>query len=435
MASMDLFERMARAFQACAGQRLCVAYSGGLDSTVLLHMCARLAVERGFFLSAVHVHHGLSRFADDWATHCQKTCEALGIPLRVERVKVARDSGKGVEAAARAERHAVFSNMPVEWVLLAQHADDQVETLVHRLIRGTGVAGAAAMRERDAARRLWRPLLWETRQSLLAWAQAEKLAWIEDDSNADEALTRNFLRRQILPRLNERFPAAGANLLRATRHFAEAEGLLQGLAQEDLAVLALGSAGARERLRVLPEARIRNFVRYYLAQFGVLAPDSVRLDEVVQGLCGVAPLHWVHAGWAVCAYQDQVWLERAEPIGPAACSWRGEACVAWADGFLFFTEIARKGAVRLDLRDGPLEIKAQSGISRVRLEEARPERRFKQVCQENKIPAWWRSAMPSLWQNGRLLWLGGVGAMAEARTPAGELGWWIEWQAPDGLRR
>lgn len=428
MSGLDLESVLLPAVRACAGQRLCVGFSGGLDSTVLLHLLARLAPAAGCALAAVHVHHGLNPNADAWAAHCEAVCVALGVPLRVERVTVAGDAGKGLEAAARVARHAVFAAQEADWIVLAHHADDQAETLLHRLVRGAGVVGAAAMRERDASRRLWRPLLGVARAELQAWAQAQDLSWIEDDSNADLRFTRNFLRHQILAPLTAHFPAAPANLGRACRHFAEAADLLQALAAEDAVQVRLGEAGARSRLRALSPARARNLLRHWLALRGVSAPDAARLEALLQGLAGTGAVRWVLADLAVCAYHEALWLEPAESALPRPLVWCGEAVLPWGAGSLHFLRASGEGALRLDPQTLPLEILTRRGGERMRLGEGRPMRSFKALCQEHGIPAWQRDRLPLLWCGGALVWIGGIGAAAQVRGGAGEAGWRIVWQ-------
>ena len=264
------------------GQQVIVGYSGGLDSTVLLHAASFLAKDGGFDLSALHVHHGLSANADAWASYCAQCCAALGIPLTVVRVAVPLGTGAGVEAAARGVRHKALAAQDADWVLLAHHADDQAETVLHNLLRGTGVRGAAAMPE--ARGRLLRPLLGLARQTLLAYARSRRLAWIEDESNADRRYTRNFLRHEVLPRIVSRFPKAGEQLAAAAARFSEASSLL-----EDLATLDLGDISPEFPLpltlfRELTEARARNLLRAMLGWQGMQTPDERRLTEFVRQL-------------------------------------------------------------------------------------------------------------------------------------------------------
>lgn len=277
-----------RAVAACLSRHVApaatvvVGFSGGLDSTVLLHAASRLAREAGFRISARHVHHGLSPNADAWAESCERFCAAWGIPLAVVRVDVPAPGGEGLEAAARKVRHKAFADDPADWVLLAHHADDQAETLLHNLLRGTGLRGAAAMAEANG--RLLRPLLPLPRSALLAYANSQDLTWVQDESNADQRYTRNFLRSRVLPMFTERFPLASVQLAAAARRFGEAESLL-----DDLAGLDLGASPPRFPLplhvfRDLPDARARNLLRALLGWHKVQPPDEPRLKEFVRQL-------------------------------------------------------------------------------------------------------------------------------------------------------
>ncbi|MBK7768088.1 MAG: tRNA lysidine(34) synthetase TilS [Sulfuritalea sp.] len=264
------------------GQSVVVGFSGGLDSTVLLDAASCVAKDLGSDLSALHVHHGLSANADAWAVSCRQVCEAMKIPLTTLRVDVALRTGEGLEAAARAVRHKALADHPADWILLAHHADDQAETVLHNLLRGAGVRGAAAMPESRG--RVLRPLLGLARDALLTHAQSRRLAWIEDESNADSRYTRNFLRNEILPRITSRFPRAGEQLAAAAGRFSEADLLL-----DDLAALDLRDSPPRFPLplklfRELPDTRARNLLRAMLTWHHVQAPDESRLKEFVRQL-------------------------------------------------------------------------------------------------------------------------------------------------------
>jgi len=259
-----------------------VGFSGGLDSTVLLHAASRLATDAALDLSALHVHHGLSAHADAWAEFCTNLCQELGIPLKLLRVDVPRSTGEGPEAAARAVRHKALADDFADWILLAHHADDQAETVLHNLLRGAGVRGAAAMPESRG--RVLRPLLGLARTTLLAYARSRRLAWIEDESNADRRYTRNFLRHEILPLVASRFPRAGEQLAAAAARFSEADSLL-----EDLATLDLGDNSPEFPLplslfRALPDTRARNLLRAMLTWHHAQPPDGRRMNEFVRQL-------------------------------------------------------------------------------------------------------------------------------------------------------
>lgn len=263
-------------------QSVVVAFSGGLDSTVLLHAARSLATDAAIELSALHVHHGLSANADAWANSCRDVCHDLGVCLALRRIEVPSNTGEGIEAAARRVRHQALAEYPADWILLGHHADDQAETVLHNLLRGAGVRGAAAIPESRG--RLLRPFLSLSRDTLLGYARSHGLAWIEDESNADRRYTRNFLRLDILPAIAARFPRANAQLAMAAVRFGEANALL-----DDLAVLDLCGAAAEFPLplrlfRDLPDARARNLLRAMLTWQGVQPPDERRLKEFVRQL-------------------------------------------------------------------------------------------------------------------------------------------------------
>jgi len=277
------------AARLAAGERLCVALSGGCDSVVLAHLLSSL--DLGGRLEAIHVHHGLSPNADAWADFCASLCRDLAIPLRIRHVAVARDAGGGLEEAARRARYAAFAELPGGSLALAQHRGDQAETVLLNLLRGAGVVGAAAMlpEHRRGGLRLLRPLLGETREAIEAYAESHGLPWIADESNDDTALNRNFLRHRALPVIRERFPAAEAALAQAARHFAEAAGLLDELAALDWERAADGEAARLSTLRALSRERLKNLLRHRLRRLGWRVPGAARLDEFARQVQSAAP--------------------------------------------------------------------------------------------------------------------------------------------------
>lgn len=265
---------------------LAVAYSGGADSSALLRACvARWPGQ----VHAVHVHHGLQAAADDFETHCRDTCAALGVPLAVAHVQARHARGQSPEDAARRARYTAIAEVAArDWgeggprdVALAQHADDQVETIVLALSRGAGLPGLAAMPAQweHGGLRFHRPLLQVPGAALRAWLAEQGAAWIEDPSNADTAYLRNGIRAELLPVLERLFPAFRSTFARSAAHAAEAQELLRGLAEQDLQ--ATGMPPAVAALQALPRARQANALRHWLAEVHGTAPSAAQLAELL----------------------------------------------------------------------------------------------------------------------------------------------------------
>ena len=260
-------------------RQLLVAFSGGLDSTVLLHQLVLLREQDpSLTLRAVHVHHGLSAHADDWVAHCRQICQQWQVPLVVHRVTLAR-GGLGVEAHARAARYQAFQDTlnAGEVLVTAQHQDDQCETLLLALKRGSGPTGLSAMAPSSAfaGSRLLRPLLNETRESLRQWALAHQLSWIEDESNQDDTYDRNFLRLRVIPVLRERWPHFSEAVARSASLCAEQEQLLDEMLAAELASLVAEDGSlAIAPLATMSPPRRAALLRRWLA--GQQAPMPAR---------------------------------------------------------------------------------------------------------------------------------------------------------------
>ncbi len=268
---------------------LSVGLSGGCDSVVLLHAIVEIGL--GERVNAIHVHHGLSPNAGGWADFCKEYSQRLGVACQVVHVEVERESGLGLEAAARGARYRVFSSMAADTLLLGHHQGDQAETVLFNLLRGTGVTGAAAIPadRRRGRLRVLRPLLDVAREEIEAYARAAQLKWIDDESNADIGLSRNFIRHEVMTTLAGRFPAAEKNLAQAASHFAEADALLGELAQIDWQAVADGDALMLVKVREMSVLRLKNLLRYRLRQLGWQVPATARLDEFARQIQSAGP--------------------------------------------------------------------------------------------------------------------------------------------------
>lgn len=272
-------------FPTCSPQTLArpwaVAFSGGADSTALL-LAAHALWPGG--VRALHVHHGLQAAADNFAAHAQRVCDTLGVPLEVLRVQARHRAGQSPEDAARQARYRVLAEHAhgggVLGVLLGQHAQDQVETLLLALTRGAGLPGLAAMPVQTMRHGMWffRPLLDVDGAALRDWLRGQCMPWIEDPTNVDQQYTRNRIRVQLLPALAANFPAYAATFARSARHAAQAQALLDDLARMDLD--RVGNPPNIKHLQQMSASRQGNVLRYWLRQGWQVAPSEAQLQAV-----------------------------------------------------------------------------------------------------------------------------------------------------------
>lgn len=409
-----------------------VALSGGLDSSVLLHLLARLRRHAELPpLFAIHIHHGLQAVADTWPAHCQALCDSLDVPLHIERVHV--DVGASVERAAREARYAALERRLGEGdvLLTGQHRDDQAETLLFRLLRGAGVRGLAGMpASRPLGRgRLLRPLLRVSRAELEAYARQHQLSWVEDPSNADTGLARNFLRREVLPALARHWPQAGANLARSADHLREAEQLLGEMAEQDLAAALTAPAfdwlglPSLELLALshLSEARQRNALRHWLAALTRMpdsehwagwnglrdaAADAMPIWRLDGGELRRADgrLWWLSASWLQQPPEPSAWLDPALPL-----------------------QLPGNGEVRLQgvVPGGALQLRYRQGGEVMQL-AGRGHRDLKRLLNECGLPAFVRGRLPLLYRGDELLAVANLPGLDGSQ--AGE--WQLRWLPP-----
>ncbi len=416
------------------GQSVCVGFSGGLDSTVLLDLLAGLREPLGIALSALHVHHGLSPNADGWARACEAFAAARGVPLRVARVAIDRGDPAGLEAAARVARHAALANAGTDFVALAHHRDDQAETVLLQALRGTGVKGLAAMAPARASGGVtWlRPLLEEPREVLAAHAKAAGLAWVDDESNAASDFGRNFIRHQVMPRIAERFPQYRESLVRLARHAAAANGLLDSLARDDAARIADAGGLPVEGLASLDEARRANVLRHFLATRGFPMPGEARLAEMARQLVSSredARVLLRHGGRALARHRGWVVVEDIPAEAGWEVDWNGERVVVLGPGRgeVRFGEAVGEGIARERVPAGSWRFGPRKGGERIRLHAGGPTRTLKNLLQEHAVPAWSRPRLPLLFEGDLLVWVPGIGVAASHRAAPGTAGLLPTW--------
>ena len=420
--------------------RYLLAYSGGRDSHVLLHALVGLAAQLPAELQVLHVDHGLQPASARWARHCAAVCAEFGVACVIERLALRQQKGESPEAQARRERYRALAGhlRAGDIVLTAHHQDDQAETVLLQLLRGAGPAGLAAMPlvSRLGSGYLGRPLLQFSRNALQDYALANRLQWVDDASNRDTGLDRNYLRQRVIPLLKERWPACGRTLSRSARHCAEAQALIDTMAADDLAPLldvdsrTLSSSG----IAALPASRGRAVLRAWISGAAFPLPDSTRLDRVLYEVTGAAqdrnPLvHW--SGAEVRRYRDRLHLmSPLPPLDPGLLlAWDGRAPLELPAGLGRLCLEQGPGGIALERWpcDG-VQIRFRRGGERLRPAGARMSVSVKKLLQQKAVPPWQRSRLPLVYIGNELAAVVDLCVCQPFAAGAGEPGLLIRWE-------
>ena len=393
--------------------RWLVAFSGGLDSHVLLHALARIAAGRE--LLALHVNHGLLAEAPAWEAHCEQVCRALGVPLHVLRVEARPEPGESPEAAAREARYTALAGQlrHGDLLLTAHHLDDQAETVLLQLMRGAGPAGLAAMPAWTPFATGWlgRPLLGFERRDLEAYATAEGLAWVEDPSNRELAYDRNFLRHRVLPLLTERWPAATRMLARVADQQADALEQLDTLGREDAQACQGDDPDTLDVacLRRLRRGRRRNLLRLWLLDKGLTLPPRGRMEEMLGPVLEAGEDRVPEVRWADCVlrrYRGQLHAERERPFAlpSAPIPWDPRTpLVIPGLGLELAADSPALQGLDLACLHGPLTVRFRGGGERIRLPGRAHSSSVKTLMQEAGIPPWQRAQIPLVYAGETLV--------------------------------
>ena len=423
--------------------RVAVAYSGGRDSTALLHATLRAAAPIGVEVVALHVHHGLNPNADAWLAHCRATCvrwarAGYALTFACERIATRPEKGASVEAWARRARYSALRRMALAHatalVLLAHHRRDQAETLLLQALRGAGVAGLAGMpgftRREGVA---WaRPWLAKPRTAIDAYVRRHRLTFIDDDSNGDARFARNRLRLQVWPALVEAFPQAEAALATAAAWAHEAASALTELGVLDLGSVAPLGILEVERWSALSAARRSNALRVWLrTQTGAAAGSSL-VERLLLELPQCRSARWPISGGELRCHRGALGWHPADSVSSTATGPETALCIhragtyplpGWA-GSIRATRVRDGGIALAQLSD--VQLLPRSGSEQFQAGPGRPPRSLKKQFQAAGIPAWQRDG-PLFYSAGRLAFVPGLGIDARALAASGESQVALDW--------
>jgi tRNA(Ile)-lysidine synthase len=390
---------------------LFIAYSGGLDSHVLLHCCAS-DEQTKTKLTAVYINHGLQQQAEAWGKHCEFVCKELDVNFLNLKVDAQAQTGESPEEAARNARYAAFKSLlnPDDVLLTAHHAEDQLETVLLHLFRGGGLKGLSGIPASLAfgKGRVIRPFLDVPKAQILDYAHQHKLVWIEDPSNQDSRFDRNFLRNGLIPQIKTRWPSVTATVARCARHCADAEALLTTLAADgfEAAISAEGSILNLQRLRGLSNLQQDLLLRQWFQRHGLKPPSEKLLQQIVANVIGAGadadPLVKTQ-GRMIRRYRDKLYLLNLPPKEmPEAISWPGGQAAIQIGEECYQAVPSRTGIPLALWQSAEITVKFRAGGESIALPGRQGRQRLKNLFQEQGIPPWERNRIPLIYLDNRL---------------------------------
>jgi len=400
-----------------------IAYSGGVDSHVLLHLCASIKPLKDK-ITAVYVHHGLQAEAESWDKHCEKTAEELGVNFLVLRVNAVAMSGESPEEAARNARYTALKSLMGcdDMLLLAQHREDQLETVLLQLFRGSGLRGLSGMPETMVFGQgvMLRPLLNVAKQAINTYAQAHQLSWVEDPSNQRNDYDRNFLRNAVVPLLKQRWPAIDKTVARSAKHCADAEVLVSEVADE------LFGAVFNEADKTLCISQLighhshqqQLVIRHWFQSFGLKMPAQAFVGRILSQVVAAGensnPV-LSGQGYDVRRYRDKLYcLQQVMQEPPQDVVWPvGQGSIKVGNGLVLSCVPSSAGILCEQWQNARVEVRFRRGGEKICLPGRSGHHSLKNLFQEADIPSWERQGAPLIYLNGVLAAVGDkwIGAM------------------------
>ena len=419
----------------CTDRVIWVAYSGGMDSHVLLHLLASSQELPCHRLKAIHIDHRLHDDSAQWAMHCAKVANTLGVDFQSIEVEVLNIDSMGLEAAARMIRYQTIAEKlsTKDIVFTAQHQEDQAETLLIQLLRGSGPKGLSAMAPLSpiGKAQMMRPLLNTNQVDIKAYAKDHKLEWIDDPSNINNKFNRNYLRHEVWPSITKRWPSASRLLSRSAQHCADADTLLTDLAKIDLAVLSV--KGGENSLNIdgllsLSTERCKNLLRYFIAFHHFSLPSAVMLQRIIDEVClsaedSMPMIQW--AGIQIRRYRGEIFFLEPQKTVDTQQSFlckTPERLKLFDECFLTWLEVENMGISKAIFDDG-LRVGFREGGEKIKLHGHQYHKSLKTLFQEWAIPPWERDRIPLLFCGDELIAVVGYGLSEQCKLEAGQEGY------------
>ena len=412
-----------------------MGFSGGLDSSVLIHLLSQMRAKLNFKLKAIHVHHGLSSSADDWLNFCKEKCKLLDIEFHSEKVKINEKTSLGIEGEARKLRYKAIKETQKDIVALGHHQNDQAETLMLQLLRGAGLKGLAAMPEFDSKRKFWRPLLNIKKDTLEKYAKDKKIEYIDDESNQDINFDRNFIRKKVLPLIESRYPSSIETMSRSAINISEGHHLNELVALDDSKSVMSddGKYLFITDLKSLPKIRAINLIRWWLSFNNLLMPSRRNIDELYKQILLIkrdTSLNLkISDDASIRAYNNKLFIVSLD-INPSKfdLKWSGQEELYLPNKTkLQFIKIKEGGLSLSKLGVKTLRVRSRTGGEKLKPFSDQPSRSLKYLFQTADIPIWERGQIPLIFAKNQLVAVPNLAIQHKYKSIKGEEGYQINW--------
>jgi len=424
--------------------RIVIAYSGGMDSHVLLHLMADLRSRYAWEIDAIHINHKLQKENDDWVLHCRRICRSLDVGLSIKTVDVSNQGKEGLESRARHLRYAAIKQFlgKADILLTAHHRDDQLETFLLQLFRGAGVLGLASMPPVKRFDPGWhaRPLLNFPRSALYQYAKDNHLKWVEDPSNRNKRMNRNFVRHEIIPAIKSRWPDVSGPVSRTISIHSDVQVLLDEVAMNDLSVCKTGNKNLLMigELRKLTKQRQKNLLRYFIRDLDLPLPGSDHLSHIISDILeskydAVACVKWKGAE----AHRYKNFLHIGPHLGAfdksVSLTWNFNGPCILQYGELTATDGKGSGLRKALCAGSTAEVRYRMGGEEIRLPGHKHHHKIKKLFQDKRIPHWLRERVPFIYIDDRLAMVAGLWIDAAFLASDDDDSWIIHWTHSDDL--
>jgi tRNA(Ile)-lysidine synthase len=412
-----------------------LGFSGGLDSCVLLHLLANMQTQLDFKLKAIHVHHGLNSSADEWLNFCKEKCKLLEIELYDVKVRINEKRSLGIEGEARKLRYEAIKKKQKGVVALGHHQNDQAETLMLQLLRGSGLKGLAGMPEFDEKRKFWRPMLNIKKELLEKYASENNIEYIKDESNEDINFDRNFIRKKVLPLIESRYPSSIETISRSARNISEGHQINELLALDDSKNVMSVDGGHLliENLIKLSNLRAINLIRWWLSFNDLLMPSKKNVEELLRQVKLIkkdTSLNLkISNDRAIRAFGDKLFIvSMMSNLSSYHFKWSGQEEIELPNKSKLHFVKTKKGGLSLSkLGVNTLDIKGRTGGEKLKPLPDQPSRSLKYLFQKADIPHWERDQFPLVYANEKLVAVPNLGIQFEYQSNIGEDGYQIKW--------